>query len=67
MGFLPLVVRIYKITDLLTHYCLITTKACPGVTGFPFSATTLTTVPLTSASISFINFIASRMQTGCPA
>src|SRR5208337_3219142 len=38
----------------------------PYSTGWPFSTNTLTTSPATSDSISFINFIASMMQSACP-
>eukprot|EP00879_Flechtneria_rotunda_P006017 GHRR01006329.1.p1 GENE.GHRR01006329.1~~GHRR01006329.1.p1 ORF type:complete len:156 (-),score=46.38 GHRR01006329.1:610-1077(-) len=38
----------------------------PGATDWPFSTHTFTTSPPTSASISFISFIASMMHTVCP-
>ena len=40
---------------------------CPNSTGLPFSARISTMVPATSASISFISFIASTMQSVCPS
>ncbi len=38
----------------------------PYWTGCPFSGWTLTTSPAISASISFISFMASMMQSTCP-
>jgi hypothetical protein len=41
-------------------------SACPNSTGWPFSTRISVTFPGSSASISFISFIASMMQRVCP-
>src|SRR5262249_10220171 len=53
--------------EALGHsYGRIWKSGSPNSTGWPFSASTATTVPSTSDSISFISFIASTIQSTWP-
>src|SRR5207249_1020284 len=52
--------------EQLRHYGRIWNSGSPNSTACPFSASTATTTPSTSDSISFMSFIASTMHSTCP-
>src|SRR6476646_8329643 len=52
---------------LFAHFTRMANSGCPYSTGFPFAASIFTISPDASDSISFMSFMASMMQSTCPA